>query len=191
MQAIQTPTTRRQFSKWLAAATAGAGAAAVAAPVTTLAAAPSDDSPLLQLHEQIFEAWWAANEHNDEIHRLIKARDAKYEQLLQEETAARQYRSMDDRWAFVWSMPEGRELDRLITSSQEHYDRMAGLIDDMWAIPAVTEAGRSAKVSVVLSCILDWREPDEETDWRELMARRLLVDFVGGAEAQSFREIYA
>lgn len=55
---------------------------------------------------------------------------------------------------------------------------MAGLIDQMWAIPALTEAGRSAKVSVVLSCILDWRKPDEEMDWRELMARRLLVDLV-------------
>jgi hypothetical protein len=54
-----------------------------------------------------------------------------------------------------------------------------------------TEIGRSAKVSVLLTCLLDWRLPDEEMDWRELMARRLLVDFVGGEEAQSFREIYA
>jgi hypothetical protein len=53
------------------------------------------------------------------------------------------------------------------------------------------EIGRSAKVSVLLTCLLDWRLPDEEMDWRELMARRLLVDFVGGEEAQSFREIYA
>jgi len=52
----------------------------------------------------------------------------------------------------------------------DHTVQMAALIDKMWAIPAKTELGRSAKVSVLLACILDWRNPDEEMDWRELMA---------------------
>lgn len=68
---------------------------------------------------------------------------------------------------------------------------MADLIDETWAIPAKTEAGRSAKVGVLLACIMDWRLPDDEMGWHELMARRLLIDLVGREEAESFREIYA
>lgn len=177
----------------LAGLVAAAPAAAIASlpSVTALAASPDDDSALLRLEEQIFEAWWAANEHNDEIQRLDAVRRAEYDRRLEEEKAKCQYLSAVARWDAVNSTPDGRELDRLVILSDQHYERMAGLIDKMWAIPAKTELGRSAKVSVLLSCILDWRKPDEEMDWRKLMARRLLVDFVGGEEAESFREIYA
>lgn len=192
--AVSKTTTRRQFATWLAAATAGAGAGAtavVAVPITAAIAPPDDDSALLKLKERIFEAWHAANADRDEIDRLTEARRAKYDQLLSQEKARHQFISMKERWELVWSMPEFQPLERLIKSSDEHWERMFRLVEDMWAAPARTEAGRSAKVSVVLACVLDWRLPDEEMDWRELMARRLLVDLVGGEEAQSFREIYA
>lgn len=189
--AVSKTTTRRQFATWLAAATAGVGAAAVAAPVTTLAAAPHDDSPLLRLQEQILEAWEASHADDDDIQRLDNIRHDEYERLLQEEVTRGQFLSANERVEVVYSTPDGRELDRLVTLSEQHTVQMAALIDKMWAIPAKTELGRSAKVSVLLACILDWRNPDEEMDWRELMARRLLVDLVGGDEAQSFREIYA
>jgi hypothetical protein len=186
-QAMQIPTTRRQFSKWLAAA---AGAATATAPVTSLAS-PHDDSALLGLEEAIFEAWAASHAHDDEIQRLEKVRRADYERRLQEETKALKFISMTARWDAVRATPDGRELARLVKLSERHHERMAGLADQMWAIPAKTERGRSAKVGVLLSCILDWREPDEEMDWRQIMARRLLVDLVGGGEAESFREVFA
>ncbi|MHC2585396.1 hypothetical protein [Bradyrhizobium diazoefficiens] len=181
----QAAPTRRQFATWMAAATAGAGAAAVAVPVTTLAAAPDDDAALLKLKERIFEAWHASNEHDDEIRRLERARAAKHEELEQEGMSA------DDRWALVFSLPEFQRLERLIESSQDHFDRMSVLIDKMWAVTALTEAGRAAKVSVLLTCILRWRDPDGEMDWHEFMARQLLVDLVGGEAAESLRQQFA
>lgn len=193
MQAISTPTTtRRTFSKWLAAAAAGAGATATVA--TTALASHDDDSALLQLKEEIFQAWEAANAHNDEIYGpcgLDTARTAEYYRLLEQEERLGSFISSEERWRLVFELPEVKRLDRLVTLSEEHFERMAGLIDRMWGVPATTEAGRSAKVSVLLSCVMDWRDPDEEMGWRELIARRLLIDLVGGEEAESFREIYA
>ncbi|MGY8680104.1 hypothetical protein Q2941_20235 [Bradyrhizobium sp. UFLA05-153] len=193
MQANSKTTTRRQFATWLAAATAGAGAAAVAVPVTTLAASPDDDSALLRLEEEIFEAWraWQVSCANGEIPRLQDIRHADYERRLQEEKTAGRYLSADARWEAVMSTPDGLELERLIALSEDHFDRMAGLIDRMWSIPARTEAGRKSKVLVALVCIMDWRDRDEETDWRNLMARQLLIDLVGGPSAESMRDQFA
>ncbi|MHC2273528.1 hypothetical protein ACVME8_000139 [Bradyrhizobium diazoefficiens] len=173
-----------------------------AAPVTAVAclptaaaamalASPADDAALLQLNEDIFQAWEASHAHDDEIYRLEEVRKAEYERLLEQETAQGQYISVRERWDLVYSTPEVQRLDQLVILSEQHFLRMADLIDKMWAIPAKTEAGRSAKVQVLLSCVLNWRDPDEEMDWQLLMARRLLVDLVGGEEAESFREIYA
>jgi hypothetical protein len=52
----------------------------------------------------------------------------------------------------------GREFDRLVTISNQHAERMTSLIGKLLDIPAKTEAGRQAKASVVLACVLDWRE---------------------------------
>jgi hypothetical protein len=49
-----------------------------------------------------------------------------------------------------------------------------------WSIPAHTEAGRQAKAWLVLSCVLDWRDRDDQVDWRVQTTRRLLADLVGG-----------
>ncbi|WFU28358.1 hypothetical protein QA649_19710 [Bradyrhizobium sp. CB1717] len=187
-QATQTPTTRRQFSKWLAAATAGAATATVSATALT---SPADDSALLQLRDQIFEAWEASHAYDDDLCRLPELRRAEYERLLEQEKTGGQYISARERWDAVFAIPEVQRLDHLVVLSEQHFERMARLVERMWGIPAKTEAGRSAKVEVLLSCIMDWRDPDGEMDWRPLMARRLLVDLVGGAEAESFREIYA
>ena len=51
----------------------------------------------------------------------------------------------------VSSIPDGREFDRLVTIRNQHADRMAGLIEQLWAIPAKTKAGRQAKANVVLA----------------------------------------
>ncbi|MEZ2143218.1 hypothetical protein AAE026_13020 [Bradyrhizobium sp. DN5] len=119
-QAIQIPTTRRQFSKWLAAATAGA---ATAIPATALAS-PDDDSALLQVEEQIFEAWRASRAHDDEIQRLDEVCRADYDRRLQEETRLQQFLSMAARRDTVDATPDGLELDRLVTLSEQHQDRV-------------------------------------------------------------------
>lgn len=137
------------------------------------------------------EAWEAAHAHDDETYTLDAVRRAEYERLLEQEKTRGQYISHSERWDVVFSMPEVQRLDALVVLSEQHDQRMADLIDEMWAIPATTEAGRSAKVGVLLSCIMDWRQPDDEMGWHELRARRLLIDLVGGEEAESFREIYA
>ncbi|MES5485036.1 hypothetical protein QMZ05_19955 [Bradyrhizobium sp. INPA03-11B] len=97
----------------------------------------------------------------------------------------------DERWEIVWAMPEWKEHDRLVELSNEHFDRMFGLIDAMWAIPARTEAGRKSKVLVLLACVLDLRGHDDELDYRDLLGRRLLIEFVGGEAAASLRESFA
>jgi hypothetical protein len=40
--------------------------------------------------------------------------------------------SAEERWRVVSSTPDGREFDRLVTKSNQHSDRMAGLIEQMW-----------------------------------------------------------
>ena len=49
------------------------------------------------------------------------------------------------------------------------------------ATPALTQAGRAAKVRVLLSDILGdgWRGPEEDLDWHIAQARALLGEFAG------------
>ncbi|MGL3208316.1 hypothetical protein [Bradyrhizobium sp. BR 1433] len=186
-QAIRTSTTRRQFSKLLAGL---AGAAAV--PVAAMAAAsPDDDSALLRLEEKIFDAWRAAIAPYEEIHRLDDIWRREAGRLYEEMKQGRLTLTDDERWQIVWAMPEWKEHGRLVELSNGHFDRMFDLIDEMWALPAYTEAGRKAKVAVALYCVLDWRDRDDELDYRELMARRLLIELVGGEAASSLRESFA
>lgn len=55
-------------------------------------------------------------------------------------------------------------------------------IQRMFAVPAHTAEGRRAKVTVLLRCIMghEWTQTDIETEYPELQARNLLIDFVGG-----------
>jgi hypothetical protein len=195
MQTNQTPTTRRQFSKLLAAV-AGAGAAAV--PATALASnsvrasdtATDDDSELLKLEEEIFAAWRAAEDHDEAI-ALYDARLAEYERLLQEEKTQGRFISAKERWTLVNSAPEVERLTREVALSHEYRARMNGLIDQMLAIPAHTEAGRHAKVSVVLVCVLDWRDHDDLASRQTVIARQLFADLVGGEAGRNMREQFA
>jgi hypothetical protein len=188
--------TRRRFLSQAAGVAAGGSVLAVAGVSAAVAAGgppavSADDSALLQLEEQIFQAWWAANDNNEEIHRLEKIWKGESARLADEVTQGRSTLTHDERWQLVDAMPEAKEHDRLVTLSDQHFDRMFTLIDQMWAIPAHTEVGRESKVSVLLSCVLDWREHDAELDYRELMARRLLIDLVGGEPAKELRGQFA
>jgi hypothetical protein len=70
---------------------------------------------------------------------------------------------------------------------------MDKLIKEMWPIPATTISGRRAKVEVLLVCILGdkWRVNDDEADYDIHMARRLLIEFVGGQPADILADQFA
>ena len=55
------------------------------------------------------------------------------------------------------------------------------LCERLMATPALTQAGRAAKVRVLLFDILgdDWRGPDSELDWHKSKARALLGELAG------------
>jgi hypothetical protein len=70
---------------------------------------------------------------------------------------------------------------------------MDALIKQMFATPAHTAEGRHAKVSVLLGCVMgdDWRDVDERTEYRALMARSLLIEFIGGGPNEAIRDQFA
>ncbi|WP_456802399.1 hypothetical protein [Bradyrhizobium sp. USDA 4474] len=163
----------------------------MAIPATSLAAAPGDDSALLRLEEEVFKHWHAANAHNDEIARLSESRSDVHRRLIEEASAAGRDLDERERWLQYYATPEGQELDRLVTLSDQNWSAMFGLVEKMWDIPAHAEAGRKAKAWVLIACVMDWRDRDEEMDWRPLMARQLLIDLVGGDAAASMRDQFA
>jgi hypothetical protein len=63
----------------------------------------------------------------------------------------------------------------------------------MFATPAHTAEGRHAKVSLLLGCVMrdDWRDVDERTEYREFMARSLLIEFIGGEPGEAMRDQFA
>ncbi len=184
------PSRRRFLSQADGVAAGGAAMALAAIPATVGEAAsaasvasPGADSELLRLEEEILQAWEACHANDDELYGacgIDELRRAEYDRLLAQEKERGSYISARERWDVVYQNPEVRRLDQLVVLSEQHFERMAGLVEQMWGIPAKTEAGRSAKVQVLLTCVMDWRDPDEAMDWRPLMARRLLTDLVTG-----------
>jgi hypothetical protein len=80
-------------------------------------------------------------------------------------------------------------LQATVGGSNQHADRMAELIEQMWSIPAKTEAADRPEAWVAIS--LDWRDPDEQVGWRVKTTRRLLADLVGGDAGRNMREQFA
>jgi hypothetical protein len=160
-----------------AASAVSAGSLAVAA----MPAAPQDGPKLLELEEQIFEQYNGACAFNAEILRFSKIWTVTkgrqlYDEALSGEVQAGVYLTANERWALVTDMPESEAL-----------------IKQMYATPAHTAEGRRAKVLVLLGVILgeDWRGHDDETEYPELMARRLLIEFVGGEPGEQLRDQFA
>jgi hypothetical protein len=71
--------------------------------------------------------------------------------------------------------------------------KMGALVEQMFATPAHTAEGRRAKVIVLLGCVMgdDWRHVDEKTEYQELMARSLLIEFIGGEPGEAMRDQFA
>jgi hypothetical protein len=188
------PPSRRGFLSLAAGASATAAAVVIA---TKAVAMPQDDSALVKLEEQIFEQYEGACAFDDEILRLgeiwTAEMDRLYKEALAREVQTGAYLTPQERWKLVTDTPARIEHNRLSKLQMPFYERMEALIKQMFAIPAHTAEGRRAKVSVLLGCILDndWRGRDEETDWPELTARNLLIEFIGGEPGETLRDQFA
>jgi hypothetical protein len=156
-----------------------------------------DDSALVELEARIFEQYEGSMAFDDEIIRLSNIWTDKsrqlYDEALAREAQTGVYLTPHERWTLVTDIPECREHNRLANLQRPFYDRMDALIKQMFATPAHTAEGRRAKVMVLLVCILgdDWRQVDEQTDYRELMTRNLLIELVGGEPAKQLRDQFA
>lgn len=85
------------------------------------------------------------------------------------------------------------EQNRLTALQDLHYARMDQLVKEMWATPAQTSDERRAKFEVLLVCIMrdDWRDHDQAADYDIRMARKLLIEFVGGQPADILADQFA
>jgi hypothetical protein len=153
-------------------------------PVHKACAASQDDSALVKLEEQIFKQYEGATAFDDEIIRLSEIWTTESNRLY--------YASLEGNCplSLVTEMPASVEHDRLCKLQRPFYERMDALVKEMFAIPAHTPEGRRAKAEVLLGCIMgdDWRHVDKETDYPELMARKLLIEFIGGEPGESLRD---
>jgi hypothetical protein len=68
-----------------------------------------------------------------------------------------------------------------IEEASEWRDRADPLFERMQALPALTLAGKAAKVRALLVRVMgvDWRGPVDEMDWGREQARALLGEFAG------------
>jgi hypothetical protein len=185
---------RRRFLTVAAAASAvSATALAAAAMPVQRTCAFADDSELLKFEKQIFEQREGAAAFDEEIDRLRPIWMGESKRLYEEVVAGRLTLTGDERWAQVGEMPECIECSRLERLQGAFHSRMDALVEKMFATPAHTPEGRRAKVTVLLSCIMsgDWTRVDAETDYPELTARRLLIEFIGGEPGEQMRGQFA
>jgi hypothetical protein len=152
------------------------------------------DARLLELQEKIFEAHEAATVHHTEIRRLNDIVSAEHGRLYDDVFVHRRSNlTEEERWAIIYPMPEAKEHDRLVTLAEPHNDRVLELIERMWTIPATTPEGRQAKFVVLLDHVtgVDWLKPDGPADWHIEMARKLMIEFIGGEPAKQLRDQFA
>jgi hypothetical protein len=188
---ISAPSSRRGF----VALAAAAATSVLSQPKPAFAAA--DDSALLKLETLIFEQYELAGAYDAEILRLSEIWTTEshrmYKEALAREVQTGAYLTPADRWALVTDTPACIEHNRLCDLQEPFHHRMEALITEMFAIRATTSEGRRAKAAVLISCVMpiDWRHRDEETDRPELMARNLLLEFVGGIGGEALRAQFA
>jgi hypothetical protein len=182
MTSAKTNTDRRGFLTSLAA---GASVAAVAVIPKSIAA-PLDDSALVKLEEQIFEQYEQATAYDDEIIRLSNIWTEEMRRIPTMGTPK-------ERSDAIMALPACIEHNRLCGLQEPFLRKMEALIAQMFATPAHTAEGRRAKATVLLGCVLgdEWRGRDEVTEYRELMARNLLLEFVGGEPGEMLRDQFA
>jgi hypothetical protein len=173
--------------------TAALVAGSTAAGSTAASSQPQDDVALLALEEQIFEQHAAAAAYNDEIYRLADILRLAVLYLDREIKEGRCDLSQDELWSRIKELPESKEQSRLVKLQEPHFTEMDKLIKKMWATPAHTQAGRRAKLAVLLGAIMpaDWREHDGDADYDICRARDMMIEFVGGEQAAQLRDQFA
>ena len=163
---MSTPLNRRAALRLFARSTVQASAIA-ALPIVAAAASPTgDDAELLAMEAEIMRLRGLAKAIDDE---KVQPFEAEFIALLKVNfeagcAFARSY-GRDDaiHEADAINLPADRLCERLM------------------ATPALTQAGRAAKVRVLLSDILgDGRPgPEQDLDWHVAQARALLGEFAG------------
>ncbi len=151
------------------------------------------DSRLLELEEQIFELNERAHEHDEGVGRLLSVWRSELERLEEARWDGGPYLNAKERLAAVRDMPEHREHVRLIELTEPLAIERDELIRRMWTIPACTPEGRRAKLLVLLGCVMGggWTVVDEDANWEVELARKLMIEFVGGDSAEQLRDQFA
>lgn len=183
---------KRRYYEQYEAAQASA-APAIAETATTTAA--DTDADILQLEEQIF----AEKEAIDRLHEEIAANacDAEYKRLLDgmsTEGITPSQKKCKEIWNRAYrEHPDSVELWRLRDIVNARHDSQERLIERMWEIPAHTAEGRRSKLMVLLANVMGekWRVRDEDADWDVLMARKMIIEFIGGEPAEQLCDQFA
>lgn len=162
--------------------------ALVAAPSIAIAG-PSEDARLLDIEARIWELYELAHQHDDEMSRL----HCHCVDQLKSLSETRPDMDSKQRWDFITQTPESKEHTRLVTLTDPYHDQIEALVREMWPIRARTADGRRAKFEVLIACCMgpDWERNDKDADWDAMMARSLLLEFIGGKEGEELRQRFA
>jgi hypothetical protein len=168
-------TTRR------AALTALAGVSALAMPAVAIAAAapPNADAELVALAAEIERL----NALGEAIYaERVDPFEEKFNALLDHALLTQDRTKWNE--AFAYSHEVGREA--AIREQQEVDNRAGSLWARMLAIPAATQAGKIAKVRILLTFVHndEWRGPTADLDWEKEQTRALLGQFAGMTEEE-------
>lgn len=144
------------------------------------------DAQLSALEEEIFELNELYHEHDEEICRLQAAWVGELHRLEDLRWTGGVYSTAKENWETVKAMPEAKEQSRLVALTERHGQKMDALIKQMWTTPASTPEGRRSKLLVLLVCVMGdkWTVVDEDADWEIELARKLMIEFVGGEPAR-------
>jgi hypothetical protein len=144
-----------------------------------------NDSELLALEKEIFDAREKAQAFDPEIMRLGEIWQAENERL-ENEFPSLTAQHAQQRWNLVRAMPESTEHDRLVNLAQPHWERHDAAVERMFAIPATSAEGRAAKASVILGLMAAFMgsldEDDEGEEYPLNFVRLFLVDLAGKPE---------
>jgi hypothetical protein len=158
---------RREAIRFLARSTARASAIVIL-PVTAALAAPhGEDAELLAMGTEIM--------HLEGLAKAIYAE--KVDPFEDEFNAHMRVSGSDAAWAFARSY--GR--DAAIDEAEAFSTPAIRLCERLMTTPALTQAGRAAKVRVLLAYIMgdDWRGPEADLDWEIAQVRAVLGEFAG------------
>jgi hypothetical protein len=165
--------------------------AGTALPAAALA--QMEDQSLLDLERDILDVHRQATADDEEISQCMHAWRDEWLRLDKEAKDGRINLTQEEISEAVGKLPSVARQKVLNEIAQPHYDRMDDLIEKMWAIPARTAEGKRAKFQVLLICIAksDWLDNEHDADYDTRMIRSLLLELLGGEQAERFKKQFA